>query len=183
VDKPLGVFREDNAFGGIGVKLQIAEAVIRGSGDLNVALVLTTYQVDDDILLQHIIVFERLGPRLKEMHSDDAGSVKQELTKRSIIRTVAKTSRDNSHYLPIFSSEGNCKSQEGRIEIHRLDTGLSEHRTVTRAAVDFLVWGIQDQVRELASRRIKQARSVFDKIAGNDLQAEFEMGLIPMDCF
>jgi hypothetical protein len=76
VDKPPRIVRKDDAFGGVGVKLQIAEAVIRGSGDLNIALALAAYQMDDDILLQHIIVFERLGSRLKEMHSDDTGSLK-----------------------------------------------------------------------------------------------------------
>ena len=181
MDKPLGVVREYYASGGVSVNLQIAEAVIRGSGDLNVALMLAPYQMDDDVLLQHIVVSECLGSRLKEVHPDYACSFKEELPKRSIVRTVAKTSRDNSHYLAIFSGERDCKSKECGIEIHRLDTGLSEHRTVMRVAIDFLVGGIQDYMSKLTGSRIKQTRSMFDEIAGNDPQAEL-LCLIHTDC-
>jgi hypothetical protein len=42
-----------------------------------------------------------------------------------------------------------------------------------RAAIDFLVGGIQDDVGELSGRRGKEARSVLYEVTGDDFYAEF----------
>ena len=70
----------------------------------------------------------------------------------AIIRTVAKTSRNDGHELAARLHQRECERDESRIEIYRLDAGVAQDEAVFRRAVDLFVRRIENGVGETAGR-------------------------------
>jgi len=128
---------------------KISECVVGGSRHRYRPLFATTFKANDDVFLKDRIVLECLAARLEQVHVADGSACKHELAKRSIVRPVAETARDDRDDLP-----GGCclryrQRHEGRIQIYRLDADTTQCQTVRGIVANFLVRRIENDVAVL----------------------------------
>src|ERR1700679_3964587 len=140
MDKSLAIVREYDPVERVGMLFNIRERVIRRCRDRHVSLAGTMFKVNDDVFLKHIVILEGFCPRREQMYLPYGGVVEDVVTKRSIIRPVAKAARDNGDDMPIRLHQFQSQRDKGGIEVYRLDSDSPHNETVIGTTVYFLVW-------------------------------------------
>jgi len=128
------------------ISRKIGETVVGLHCNRHRPLLTTSLKANDDVLLQHFIVPEWLAARLEEVYMADGRMLKDEFAERAIVRPIAKAARNDRHNLAARRGLRQRQRDEGRIQIHSLNTNRAQGQPVNRVAVDLLVRWVENCV-------------------------------------
>src|SRR4051794_35837245 len=99
-----------------------------------------------NVLLQHVVIFERLLPRSEKMNVLDGCVIEEQFAEWLIIRSVAKASWDDRDDLATILHQKHNERGEGRIEIHGFNSHLAKRVPMSRLCIDLFIGRIDDRV-------------------------------------
>ncbi len=101
-------------------------------------------RVEDDVLLQHVVVAERLLPRLKDMKPIRRQCAQKVFAKWSEVRAIAEAPGRDGDELSARGEKLNRCCKETRIDVACLDAHLPEKLPSLGATVNLVIWGIEN---------------------------------------
>ncbi len=78
---------------------EVGKTIVRGMGNRHGASYSTTLNPDDNVFLQHVVVFQRFVARCKEVYVAQSGALQKKFAKGAVIGTVGEAARNDGDEL------------------------------------------------------------------------------------
>src|SRR5579883_1629454 len=121
--------------------------------------------MNDDVLLEHVIVFESFATTFKDMDVLERHAIKKPRPEWSEVRPVAEAPRDDGDNFSPGFCEAYCEREKRGVQVDGLDSDRAEAHPVIRCRPDLPIRWIEDCVGVSLAGERQLERPVFDEIA------------------